>query len=55
MFYISLFVTLTLKVAVDRVGERIFRIGSVRYRMDPSRRTLQRISGGQHFDINHYT
>ncbi|XP_057441812.1 uncharacterized protein LOC130733602 isoform X2 [Lotus japonicus] len=25
--------------------ERIFRIGSVRYRMDPSRRTLQRISG----------
>ncbi|XP_020228266.1 uncharacterized protein LOC109809359 isoform X2 [Cajanus cajan] len=24
--------------------ERIFRIGSVRYRMDPSRRTLQRIS-----------
>ncbi|XP_057442716.1 uncharacterized protein LOC130734365 isoform X2 [Lotus japonicus] len=29
---------------VDCVGERIFRIGSVRYRMDPSRRTLQRIS-----------
>ncbi|KAL2317845.1 hypothetical protein Fmac_031721 [Flemingia macrophylla] len=25
-------------------GERIFRIGSVRYRMDPSSRTLQRIS-----------
>lgn len=36
-------------------GERIFRIGSVRYRMDPSRRTLQRISGGQHFYINHFT
>ncbi|RDX88966.1 Zinc finger CCCH domain-containing protein 7, partial [Mucuna pruriens] len=30
---------------VDCAGERIFRIGSVRYRMDPSRRTLQRISG----------
>ncbi|KAI7740713.1 hypothetical protein M8C21_023524, partial [Ambrosia artemisiifolia] len=30
---------------VSRV--RIFRIGSVRYKMDPSRRTLQRISGGQ--------
>lgn len=28
------------------VGERIFRIGSSRYKMDPSRRTLQRISGG---------
>ncbi|KAE9615277.1 hypothetical protein Lal_00048290 [Lupinus albus] len=27
--------------------ERIFRIGSVRYRMDPSRRTLQRISDGE--------
>ncbi|PQM37687.1 uncharacterized protein Pyn_12733 [Prunus yedoensis var. nudiflora] len=25
-------------------GKRIFRIGSVRYKMDPSRRTLQRIS-----------
>ncbi|XP_027939422.1 uncharacterized protein LOC114193719 isoform X2 [Vigna unguiculata] len=37
-------VTLTLKVVVECAGERIFRIGSVRYRMDPSRRTLQRIS-----------
>lgn len=27
-------------------GERIFRIGSLRYKMDSSRRTLQRISGG---------
>ncbi|CAL0317946.1 unnamed protein product [Lupinus luteus] len=32
------------KKAADCVGERIFRIGSVRYRMDPSRRTLKRIS-----------
>ncbi|KAL5148606.1 Zinc finger CCCH domain-containing protein 7 [Glycine soja] len=30
--------------SADCAGERIFRIGSVRYRMDPSRRTLQRIS-----------
>ncbi|CAJ2645982.1 unnamed protein product [Trifolium pratense] len=29
---------------VEKAGERIFRVGSVRYRMDPSRRTLQRIS-----------
>ncbi|XP_047182768.1 uncharacterized protein LOC124848982 isoform X2 [Vigna umbellata] len=29
---------------VEFAGERIFRIGSVRYRMDPTRRTLQRIS-----------
>ena len=28
-------------------GEKIFRVGSFRYKMDPSRRTLQRISGGQ--------
>ncbi|KAM0033855.1 hypothetical protein Hdeb2414_s0016g00490711 [Helianthus debilis subsp. tardiflorus] len=28
-------------------GVRIFRIGAVRYKMDPSKRTLQRISGGQ--------
>ncbi|XP_057470258.1 LOW QUALITY PROTEIN: uncharacterized protein LOC130759159 [Actinidia eriantha] len=27
-----------------RPGERIFRVGSVRYKMDPTRRTLQRIS-----------
>ncbi|KAI4307225.1 hypothetical protein L6164_030435 [Bauhinia variegata] len=29
--------------------ERIFRIGSIRYRMDPSRRTLQRISDDESF------
>ncbi|CAJ2675626.1 unnamed protein product [Trifolium pratense] len=29
---------------VEKAGERIFRVGSVRYIMDPSRRTLQRIS-----------
>ncbi|XP_057490495.1 zinc finger CCCH domain-containing protein 7-like isoform X1 [Actinidia eriantha] len=27
-----------------RPGERIYRVGSVRYKMDPTRRTLQRIS-----------
>ncbi|XP_045791622.1 uncharacterized protein LOC123886338 [Trifolium pratense] len=30
---------------VEKAGERIFRVGSVRYIMDPSRQTLQRISG----------
>ncbi|XVE55263.1 hypothetical protein DITRI_Ditri03aG0145200 [Diplodiscus trichospermus] len=30
-----------------RPGERIFRIGSVRYKMDSSRRSLQRISDGE--------
>ncbi|KAL0360284.1 UNVERIFIED_CONTAM: Zinc finger CCCH domain-containing protein 7 [Sesamum radiatum] len=29
-----------------RPGERIFRIGSERYKMDPTRRTLHRIAGG---------
>ncbi|KAF8011115.1 hypothetical protein BT93_J1663 [Corymbia citriodora subsp. variegata] len=33
------------KFRSSRAGERIFRIGSVRYKMDASRRTLQRISG----------
>lgn len=33
-------------VSNDFVGERIFRIGSVRYKMDSTKRTLQRISGG---------
>ncbi|KAL0438143.1 UNVERIFIED_CONTAM: Zinc finger CCCH domain-containing protein 7 [Sesamum latifolium] len=30
-----------------RPGERIFRIGSERYKMDPSRRTLHRITGAE--------
>ncbi|XVF39246.1 hypothetical protein PTKIN_Ptkin01aG0020100 [Pterospermum kingtungense] len=30
-----------------RPGERIFRVGSVRYKMDSSRRSLLRISGGE--------
>lgn len=43
-------------MVVDCVGERIFRIGSVRYRMDPSGRTLHRISGGhQLIYFNHVT
>ena len=33
----------------------IFCIGSIYYKMDPSRRAFQRILGGQNFYINHFT
>ncbi|XP_021760899.1 uncharacterized protein LOC110725738 isoform X2 [Chenopodium quinoa] len=35
----------------SKAGERIFRIGVFRYRMDPSRRTLQRISDEEASDF----
>lgn len=37
---------LIFNVSNDFIGERIFRVGSVRYKMDSTKRTLQRISGG---------
>ena len=37
---------MTCEVSEHISGERIFRVGSVRYKMDSSRRTLQRISDG---------
>ena len=50
VFFICGFENDVLLFSGNVAGERIFRIGLFRYKMDPSRRTLQRISGG-HFII----